>query len=62
MTRYAVPPNTNRKAFRVWAFGSIGLMLLFLILSRLDLSDRAGLLLGWSGIGILFLGFSGALF
>ena len=56
MTRYAVPPNTNRKAFRVWASGSIGLMLLFLILSRLDLSDRVGILLGWSGIGILFLG------
>jgi hypothetical protein len=62
MTRYAVPPDINLKTFRICAYGSIGLMLLFLVLSRsewLELNDRASHVMGWAAVGLLVLGLVG---
>jgi hypothetical protein len=62
MTRYTVPPDTNLKAFRICAYGSIGLMLLFLVLSRsewLELNDRASHVMGWTAVSLLVLGLVG---
>ena|ERR1700674_1959773 len=62
MTRYIVPPSTNQKLFRLCAYGSIGLMLIFLALSRskwLELDDRLSHAIGWSAVGMLIVGMVG---
>jgi hypothetical protein len=62
MTRYTVPSDTNPKAFRICGYGSIGLMLLFLVLSHsewLELNDRASHVMGWAAGGVLVLGLVG---
>jgi hypothetical protein len=61
MSRYAVPSRTNQKLFRVCAYGSIGLMLVCLALSRLDLDDRASHMIGWVSEGLLALGMLGVI-
>jgi hypothetical protein len=59
MTHYTVPRNSNPKLFRICAYGSIGLMLLVLAMSRLELDDRIGHAIGWSAWGLLAAGLVG---
>ena len=64
MTRYAVPAKTNQKVFRIFAYGSIGLMLIFLVLSRSErqeLNDGVRHALGWGAAGLLIV-FMGGVF
>jgi hypothetical protein len=62
MAHYIVPPSSNQRLLRLCAYGSIGLMLLFLALSRsrwLELDDRLSHALGWSAVGMLIVGMVG---
>jgi len=63
MMRYAVPPNQNQKVFRIFAYGSIGLMLIFLALSQSEwlTNDRISHAIGWSAMGLLIV-FMGGVF
>jgi hypothetical protein len=62
MAHYIVPPSSNQKLFRLCAYGSIGLMLIFLALSRskwLELDDRLSHVIGWSAVSMLIVGMVG---
>jgi hypothetical protein len=59
MTQYAVPRRSNNKIFRIFAYGSVGLMLIVLALSRLELDDRVSHAIGWSAGGLLVAGMIG---
>jgi hypothetical protein len=64
MTLYSVRPNKNQKVFRIFSYGSIGLMLIFLSLSQsawLELNDRISHAIGWSAMGLLIV-FMGGVF
>ena len=65
MKRYLVPPNSNQKLFRTFAYSCIGLMLIFLAISRTEwqgLNDRASHALGWGAVGLLILFMGGVFF
>jgi hypothetical protein len=54
VTHYIVPLGSNQKLFRICAYGSIGLMLIFLAFSQSEwLDDRLSHAIGWSAIGLL---------
>ena len=54
MAHYVVPPSSNQKLFRLCAYGSIGLMLILLAISRSTwLDDRLSYAIGWSAVGLL---------
>ncbi len=63
MTRYSVRPNKNQKVFRIFSYGSIGLMLIFLALSQSEwlVNDRISHAIGWSAMGLLIV-FMGGVF
>ena len=64
MTRYIVPPSSNQKMFRIYAYGSIGLMLIVLALSQstwAGLDDRVSHAIGWVAIGLFWVVIVGAL-
>lgn len=56
MTNYPVRRKSNLKAFRMFAYGSVGLMLIVLALSRLELDDRVSRVIGWGAGGLLVAG------
>jgi hypothetical protein len=54
MAHYIVPPSSHQKLFRLCAYGSIGLMLILLAISRsTSLDDHLSHALGWSAVGLL---------
>jgi hypothetical protein len=59
MTHYTVPRNSNPKVFRIFAYTSVGLVLIVLGLSRLELDDRVSHAIGWSAGGLLVVGILG---
>jgi len=65
MKRYVVPPNSNQKLFRTFAYSCIGLMLIVLALSQWEwqgLNDRVSHALGWGAVGLLILFMGGVFF
>ena len=64
MPRYTLPPgNPNQKAFRIFAYGSIGTMLTLLLISESGWVDSDATIhaMGWAEVGLLIM-FMGGVF